>query len=123
MTNQNPIYWQDEILQIMYWMRGEGIGEVVSLEQINRFLNMDNKLLKESVIRLVQLGYLKFVNGHQQVLLTAQGLSEGKRRFLDEFESYLGHESHLVCDNPDCECHDPDWVGVCKHLNDGNAKW
>ncbi len=123
MTNQNPIYWQDEILQIMYWMRGEGIGEVVSLEQINRFLNMDNKLLKESVNRLVQLGYLKFVNDHQQVLLTAQGLSEGKRRFLDEFESYLGHESHLVCDDPDCECHDPDWVGVCKHLSDGNAKW
>jgi hypothetical protein len=45
--------------------------------------------------------------------LTERGIAEGKRRFLDEFSSYLGKDSHLACAEPDCVCHSPDWDGIC----------
>ena len=41
MKRDNPIYWQDEILQMMYWMRGEGLGEIVALNEMNRLLNAE----------------------------------------------------------------------------------
>jgi hypothetical protein len=34
-------------------------------------------------------------------------------RFLDEFSPYLGKESHLECGDADCDCHAPDWDGIC----------
>ncbi|MFQ5707589.1 MAG: hypothetical protein ACE5HO_09090 [bacterium] len=122
MSKDNPIYWQDEILQILYWMRGEGLGEVVSLRHVMQFLNVQKWVLRENIQRLVDIGYLgyagKQADGVERVRLTKRGIEEGKRRFLDEFEPYLGHESHLVCDDPDCDCHDPDWQGTCTHLAD-----
>ncbi|MFQ5651930.1 MAG: hypothetical protein ACE5IY_18500 [bacterium] len=120
MSNDNPIYWQDEILQMMFWMRGEGLGEVVSMKKIMQFLNADEGVLAENIQRLVDKGYLGYAStqedGAQRVLLTSSGMEEGKRRFMDEFESYLGHESHMVCDDPNCDCHEPEFEGVCAHL-------
>lgn len=122
MAESNPLYWQDEILQILYWMRGEGLGEVVSFRHIMQFLNIEERDLRENIRRLVEIGCLGYGreagDGVERVRLTKSGIEEGKRRFLDEFEPYLGHESHLVCDDPNCDCHDPDWQGVCVHLTE-----
>jgi len=120
MKKNNPIYWQDEILQMMYWMRGEGLGEVVPLNDMNRLLNAEDEVLKDNIQRLVEKGYLNYASkrddGLTRVLLTQCGIDEGKRRFIDEFEPYLGHEDHMVCDDPNCDCHDPAFDGVCTHL-------
>ncbi len=121
MTPDNPIFWQDEILQVMFWMRGEGLGEAVSLAEINRFLQLEPPLLTETLETLVTLGSLEYApddRGERRVRLTSRGIEEGKKRFKEEFEGYLGHESHLVCDDPNCDCHDPDFEGVCHHLLD-----
>lgn len=120
----NPIYLQDEILQMMFWMRGEGLGERLTLAELNRFLNLDEKNLRASVQRLIEVGYLKYVEQQdevQRVRLTETGIEEGKRRFKEEFEPYLGQESHLECDDPDCECHNPDWDGICHNLADSHS--
>lgn len=117
--SRNPIYLQDEILQMMYWMRGEGLATAPTLIELNRFLNLDETLLKTTVRRLVEVNYLEYIENAYEVTrvkLTERGIAEGKRRFREEFESYLGKESHLQCDDPDCECHDPNWDGVCHNL-------
>ena len=99
MTTKNPIYWQDEILQILFWMRGEGLGEVVTLEEINRFLKIEKSNLNDTVENLVEMGYLKLSTNSEnirEVQLTEQGKKEGKIRFKEEFENFLGHEDHMV---------------------------
>ncbi len=120
MSQDNPIFWQDEILQMMFWMRGEGLGDVVTIDELNRFLNLEISLLAETVQRLVELNSLKYATHPEEniirVKLTEQGIAEGKKRFKEEFEGRLGHDSHMVCDDPNCDCHDPDFEGVCHHL-------
>ncbi len=36
---QPSIFWQDEILQVMYWMRGEGFGEKITVAELKKFLD------------------------------------------------------------------------------------
>ena len=115
----NPIYCQDEILQMIYWMRGEGLGEIVTFADLNRLLNLDEEHLNVNVRRLVEVGNLEYVEQKdrvQQVKLTARGIVEGKRRFVEEFESSLGQESHLECSDPNCDCHNPDSDEICQNL-------
>ena len=111
----DPIQVQDEVLQILYWMRGEHLSRFVSIDELNRFLNLRPETLRQAVVRLEEKGHLslRVVEAGEQVLLSESGLQEGRRRFEDEFDGRLGHESHLVCDDPDCDCHDPDGDGYC----------
>lgn len=114
--SDNLIRQQDEILQVMYWMRGEGLGEKVITEQLNRFLDLNEKELQAALEALVALGWICVCSGEpgaKHFQLTERGSQEGKRRFLDEFSGYLGKESHIECDDPDCDCHSPDWEGIC----------
>jgi hypothetical protein len=119
MNTENPIYWEDEILQILFWMRGEGLGEVVTLEEINRFLTIEKANLIKTVKRLMEMGYLELSTNSEnisKVQLTVQGIKEGKIRFKGEFENFLGHEDHMVCDDPNCDCHTENFKGNCQHL-------
>ena len=125
MTTKNPIYWQDEILQILFWMRGEGLGEVVTLEEVNRFLTIEKSNLNDTVESLVEMGYLKLSTNSEnisEVQLSEQGKKEGKIRFKEEFENFLGHEDHMSCDDPNCDCHAESFEGICQHLveNEGH---
>lgn len=45
---ENPldaIYWRDELLQILYWFRGEGLGEAVTPQELVPFMNGDEALI------------------------------------------------------------------------------
>ncbi|ETX07518.1 hypothetical protein [Candidatus Entotheonella palauensis] len=112
----NELHWQDEILQVMYWMRGEGLGESATPEQLNRFLNLKPSALETALQRLLAHRLICVSTGDGSPIsyqLTERGLEEGKRRFVDEFVSYLGHESHIECSDPNCDCHTSDWDGIC----------
>jgi hypothetical protein len=115
--SEHELHWQDEILQVMYWMRGENLGQEVTPEQLNRFLHLEPAQLQAALQQLLVLRLIRAqadnADGSQSFALTGRGIAEGKRRFLDEFSSYLGKESHLECEEPDCDCHSPDWDGVC----------
>lgn len=117
---KDPIQVQDEILQILYWLRGEHLSQTVSIEELNRFLHLDRPLLHQVLARLEAKGHLSLKGAEglqEQVLLSESGVREGRRRFEDEFEGRLGHESHLVCDDPDCDCHDPEGDGYCHAMH------
>ena len=113
----SELHWQDEILQVMYWMWGENLGQDVTPEQLNRLLHLEPRQVETALQQLLALGLIQaHASTHDSPTsfqLTERGIVEGKRRFLDEFSSYLGKESHLECGELACDCHSPDWDGVC----------
>ncbi|GAC1435963.1 MAG: hypothetical protein NVS1B11_31600 [Terriglobales bacterium] len=110
--------WQDEILQMMYWMRGEHLGAQVSSEELNRLLQLTSAQLESSLARLIESGLVSFrpKGDVRRFELTASGIEEGRRRFTEEFSPYLGREEHLECSDPNCDCHSPEFAGICKNL-------
>lgn len=98
---------RDEILQIMFWLYGEGLGPDVTVPDILRFID-DEAAVRHAVSQLLEDGYLEAVNDETAVRyrLTATGIHEGRRRFLDEFEPYLARSAHGgECGSADCDCH------------------
>ena len=109
-SDQEPgfqdIYWRDEILQLMFWLCGEGLFEDVAPDDLRRFLETDPGRLEERLEQLVQEGYLDpSSRDGRRYRLNALGIEEGRRRFVDEFTPFLGRETHVVCGDPTCECH------------------
>jgi hypothetical protein len=113
--NDNPLYWRDEILQVMFWMTNENFGREFSAEDLQKFLAADYSVLTENLEKLVSGGFAERV-GENKFALTALGKTEGGRRFADEFEEMM-KPGHYECSEPDCDCHDPEFSGeACKHL-------
>ncbi len=104
----DAIYWRDEILQIMYWFRGEELGEVVSPRDLVPFLGSEETFVQQQLERLVEEGYVarqapSTPDGTMRYQLTEWGVAEAGRRFADEFEGLTG-QAHGECNNPNCSC-------------------
>lgn len=104
----DAIYWRDEILQIMYWFRGEELGEVVSPRDLVPFLGAEETFVQQQLERLVEEGYVarqasSTPDGTMRYQLTDWGVTEAGRRFADEFEGLTG-QAHGECNNPNCSC-------------------
>lgn len=95
------LYWRSEILQVMYWLRGEGFGDIVDSKLIERFLGVDAEIGITYLDRLVEEGYLLEHGGYYQ--LSESGLEEGAAEFAASF-SDLTKPAHGEC-SPDCWCH------------------
>lgn len=108
------IFWQDEILQVMYWMRGEGFGEKVTIEQLKKFLAASDEILAANLSQLEKNALVSF-DFSDTYELTQSGVREGGRRFADEFDGML-RQGHYECNDPHCDCNDPEADGECKHL-------
>ena len=93
------LYWRSEILQVMYWLRGEGLGEVVDADLLARFLGVDAEVGVGYLDRLVSDGYLEIVPGGGYVM-SESGLAEGKTEFALSFAE-LTRPTHGEC-SADC---------------------
>lgn len=89
---------RDDILQSMYWMRGEGFGDDTDLNGLMSFLNVDEAMLQSQVAVLVEEGCLEESDGRFR--LTEHGAREGGWRFHDEIAD-LQKTAHGEC-GPDC---------------------
>jgi hypothetical protein len=99
------LYWRDEILQVMYWLRGEGLNEQVSAHDLVVFLPADASFLQYHLTQLAADHYLEAVTGPEaRYRLTELGGREGGRRFAEEFAGLTG-QAHGACTNPNCSCH------------------
>ncbi|MBA2526419.1 MAG: hypothetical protein H0V18_11670 [Pyrinomonadaceae bacterium] len=106
---------RDEILQVMYWMTGEGLGDEFSVNDLRKFLQSEQTVLARDLELMVSGGLLESRN--DKFALTEPGKAEGGRRFADEFEAMI-KPGHFECDEPDCDCHNPEAAGeACKHLS------
>lgn len=104
----DDLYWQDEILQVMYWLWGEGFAENVTVADLRRFLGADASILARNLEVLATAGLVSTVG--DRYLLTATGKEEAKRRFVDEFRPWLGRNGHGEC-SEECWCTDPAHAG------------
>lgn len=104
------LYWRSEILQVMYWLRGEGLGDVVDAPLIERFLGVDAHIGMAYLDRLVAEGYLdRQVGGFA---LSERGLAEGRTEFALSFAD-LTRPAHGEC-SADCWCHvSPEEAEAC----------
>ena len=104
----------DEILQVMYWMRGEHIAQSVTAVDLARMITTaDAHRLGELLERLAGQGLVKST-GAGAYALTEAGISEGGRRFADEFAE-LTKPGHGECGDPDCDCHRTGSTDDCRH--------
>jgi hypothetical protein len=105
----DALFWRDEILQVMYWMRGEGLSESVCAEDLLIFLDGDLPTIQHHLARAAAEGFLgtspdgASVSTATHYTLTDLGRQEGGRRFRDEFAG-MQKSGHGEC-NADCVCH------------------
>jgi hydrogenase maturation protease len=99
---------RDEVLQVMFWLTGEGLGPDVPADAIARFIG-DERAVAAVLAHLLEQGYAEgrdTAGGEPRYRLTPLGEVEGRRRFLDEFAPYLARGAHGgECGSPDCDCH------------------
>lgn len=94
----------DEILQVMYWLRGENIAQDVAPNELARWVGLDAAQIEPLLEHLVESNLVEHVAGRELCYrLTSSGAFEGGRRFADEF-SDLTKPGHYECADPNCEC-------------------
>lgn len=95
------LYWRSEILQVMYWLRGEGFGDLVDPPLIERFLGVEAEVGITYLDRLVDEGYV--TRDGDWFALSAQGMEEGAMEFEAAFDELM-RPTHGEC-SEDCWCH------------------
>lgn len=111
------MYWRSEILQVMYWLRGEGLGDIVDPTLVERFLGVDAAIGVTYLDRLVEEGYLE--RRGECYTLSPLGLQEGAAEFAASF-SELTKPAHGEC-SPDCWCHaSVEEAEACAHERAGD---
>lgn len=118
-SSLDALFWRDEILQIMYWLQGEGLLDHPTATDVQQFLGEELSLIQFHLDAAVKEGYLLLhpdaagmPSGHRYSLSTL-GRQEGGRRFADEF-SNMTKPAHGEC-SADCDCHKTGNHGSCSH--------
>ena len=107
---------QDEVLQVMFWLRGERLASDVTVPDVARFTGSSAEAIAAVLRRLVALGLVTSLQGDAapRFALTVEGNREGGRRFADEFAD-LTKPGHGECGDPDCDCQRTGSPEDCRH--------
>ena len=98
----DALFWRDEILQVMFWLRGEGLNKSPSAEELATFLNADAAKLHVHLEHLTHEEYLEHAPD-KGYALTEHGRIEGGKLFAEEFAG-LTNQAHGECNDPQCAC-------------------
>lgn len=105
------MYWRDEILQLMFWIRGEGFGDDADPTLLERFLGVDALAGLDYLDRLVAEGLLR-CTPTLRYELTDIGHAHGARVFSEEFGD-MTRPGYGEC-SASCWCRQsPDEASVC----------
>lgn len=92
---------REEVLQIGYWYRGEGFGEVFDAAGLAVFLQCTPETVAAAFAELVEQGSLEFVTG-STCRFTEHGRHQAARLFSDGFADYT-KPAHGECVAGCCE--------------------
>jgi hypothetical protein len=95
---------QDELLQLLYWLEGEGFGGTATVAGLARFLAYSEDETGETLAQLLRRGEVSHDSSTGEYLLTETGRREAARRFAEEFAPLL-NQAHGECNDPSCDCH------------------
>ncbi len=113
------LFWREEILQVLYWMEGEGLAEAVPFNRLLSLLDTSNNNLLFHLKKNIEEGYLKssdeLISENSSVQLTPAGKKEAGGIFRNAFEG-MQKGGHGEC-GPDCEfCYeDGEKLDDCVH--------
>jgi hypothetical protein len=95
------LYWRSEILQVVYWLHGEGLGDLVDIDLIRTYLGVDtSENLSTYLELLVADGSL--VRDGEWYALSARAMAEGEAEMATAFTD-LVHPVVSEC-NDECWC-------------------
>jgi hypothetical protein len=109
---------RDELLQVMYWLRGEGLAKDVAAKDLTRWISLDAVQIHSLLVDLAEAKLVENISSGQtsaaRFRLTESGVKEGGRRFADEFAE-LTKPGHYECGDPNCECRRTGNPADCVH--------
>jgi len=99
--------WRDEILGVLFWLRGEEIMHAASVSELGGFLVAEAGVLEYHLERLTAEGLLLRDDDidetdNTRYALSPNGIREGGRVFADDFAELTG-SAHGEC-GPGCSC-------------------
>jgi hypothetical protein len=107
-TNKNALdalFWREEILQVLYWIEGEGLAEIVPFNRLLSLLNTTADHLLLHLQKNIEAEYLKTegeaLSVNSSLQLTPFGKKEAGAIFRNAFEG-MQKAGHGEC-GPDCE--------------------
>jgi hypothetical protein len=105
---------QSELLELLYWLEGEGFGAEATIAGMRRFVSNGDADVRAALDRLVARGDVAVEA--DVYALTAVGRREAGRQFADDFADMI-KRGHGECDDPSCDCHDnPLGAVACRGL-------
>jgi hypothetical protein len=108
----DPIARRDEVLEVLYWLEGEGIPGAATAAGMARFLARPVDQVRQVIDQLLSRGDIE-PSGDSEYRLTPAGKREAGRRFAEEFAGLTG-QGHGECSDPDCDCHtNPEGAAAC----------
>ncbi|MEP6692578.1 MAG: hypothetical protein ABJD07_15565 [Gemmatimonadaceae bacterium] len=108
MADEKPgdeIARRDELLELLYWLEGEGFHGNATLDGIVRFVAHPESQVRTTLDGLVHRGDVILHQESGEYRLTEPGRREAARRFAAEFAPLLG-QGHGECSDPNCDCHE-----------------
>lgn len=115
----DELFWREEILQVLYWMEGEGLAEAIPVSRLLTLLNTSKENLLHHVQKNITVGLIQTTGGllddQSFVKLTPAGKKEAGGIFRNAFEG-MQKGGHGEC-GPDCEfCyHEGEKLEDCVH--------
>jgi hypothetical protein len=104
---------RDEVLELLYWIEGEGFAGSATIESMTRFLAHDASQVRATLDTLLARGDVVLDPASAEYRLTEIGRREAARRFAEEFAPLLS-QGHGECNDPNCDCHtNPDGAAEC----------
>lgn len=108
----NAMARRDEVLELLYWLEGEGIPGTSTVAGMARFMVCPPEEVAEVLAHLVERGDVE-VEGDSEYRLTTTGRREAGRRFAEQFAG-MTDQGHGECSDPNCDCHtNPDGAAEC----------
>ena len=101
----DALFWREEILQVLYWMQGEGLSEEVPVNRLLVLLNTTTDNLLLHLRKNLDAGLLviddDLLNENSAVRLSPAGKKEAGKIFSTAFDG-MQKAGHGEC-GPDCE--------------------
>ena len=105
---------RDEVLQVLFWLAGEGFERDMTIDGIARFVARPAHEVGRALQDAVDAGLIAPADGGRYEM-TPTGRGEGGRRFTEEFAEMFARDTHGgTCTDPFCDCHSsPQAASAC----------
>ncbi len=94
------MYWRGEILAVMYWLRGEGLSDLVDVPMIRRYLDISGYECRTQLAGLIEEGSV--VADGRWFAISPEGLADGEVEFATLFAD-MARPARGACSD-ECWC-------------------